>query len=69
MDCARPRNRKTCGKETAGYLSWRAEWGAANTIELELEDEVGDRELWGRADSRGEGGRSGRLAGSGRRSN
>jgi len=55
MDSARPRNRKTCGNETAGYLSWTAEWGAANAIELELEDEVGGSGASRRADSRGEG--------------
>lgn len=42
-----PGNRKTWGKETASYLFWRAEWGTSNAIKLELEDEVGDRELGG----------------------
>lgn len=33
-----PRHPQNLGRETAGYLSWRAEWGSANAIELE--DEV-----------------------------
>ena len=45
MDSVPLGNRKTWGQETAGYLSWRAEWRAANAIELE--DEVGDREFGG----------------------